>query len=64
MAGVTDKAAAAAVQPGALLYSHMGMLATLPNGSLAAAWQVHIPYEDKLGERSLCFSNLVCHSTT
>ncbi|CAK0763317.1 hypothetical protein CVIRNUC_003045 [Coccomyxa viridis] len=39
MAGVTDKAAAVQAQPGALLYSHMGMLATLPNGSLAAAWQ-------------------------
>ena len=24
----------------ALLYSHMGMLAVLPNGTLAAAWQV------------------------
>lgn len=23
----------------ALLYSHMGMLAVLPNGTLAAAWQ-------------------------
>ncbi len=25
-----------------LLYSHMGMLTVLPNGSLAAAWQVRV----------------------
>lgn len=27
---------------GPLQYSHMGMLASLPNGSLAAAWQVRV----------------------
>ena len=27
-------------EPAPLLYSNMGMLAVLPNGSLAAAWQV------------------------
>ena len=32
-------AQSAGAQP-ALLYSHMGMLAVLPNGTLAAAWQV------------------------
>lgn len=27
---------------GGLLYTHMGMLSMLPNGSLAAAWQVNL----------------------
>ena len=35
----TGVAQSAGAQP-ALLYSHMGMLAVLPNGTLAAAWQV------------------------
>ena len=39
MAGKKDVVEATS-QPKPLLYSHMGMLATLPNGSLAAAWQV------------------------